>query len=204
MISMKSTFTSKKYIQSDINNIFSESYYQDQINRKYLGLANLFEEHFMDLDSSRFQFFIFIFFLVGLLFFSFLLSYICLTTYLEFNPQNFTVGIYNYDAPFNYYFNPFYLSALIVLFFISLLLLFTQVVLTFDLRKAKLTDSILNQGISFVKTDQNSQLSNSELRALFIANNSASIKIGFTDVVLMFGFIALFVLSVFMWFLLKN
>ena len=195
---MQSTTPSASSINFD-----SESYYQDRINRKYFGLFNLFEGHLLASDSSKGQFFIFIFLTVGIMFFAILLSYICLSMYLEFFPQDFTVGIYNYDAPLNYYFNPSYLSGLIVLFSVSIFLVITQVVLMFDVRKAKLVDSILNQGIFFVQHEQYSQLSNTELRELFDATQVTSIKSDFTDVGLAFGLITLLFLLVLFWILLK-
>ncbi len=189
------------------NALFTSTYHEDSVSAQYLGLKNLINEHFLSLRLVEFQVLYGLLFLVAISFLSYLLSFIVLATFLEFNPLNTFVGSYNFDSTTNYQFNPYLLTLLLLFFAIALVILFAQLILSFDIAKAKLSDSIMNTAIEVIqdKTDTiKNKFTDTELRKYFIEKKATKIQLNFNNVIAITLFALTSVFLIMIWILIKS
>ena len=184
---------------------YTASHHQDSVPTKYFGLENLLVNHFNTINLFEIQLFIFLIFLVGTFFFSYLLSFIVLATFIEFNPLDTFVGTYNFDSTTNYQFNPYLLISLMVFFGICIVILFAQFILAFDIRKAKLSDSVMNTAVEFINNSPNiDDITDDDLRKHFVESNSTNIKFNFNNIITLIIFSSITVFLVMIWILIKS
>lgn len=186
---------------------YTTSHHQDLVPTQYFGLKNLLLNHFNTINLIEIQLVALLLFVAGTFFFSYLLSFIVLATFIEFNPLDTFVGTYNFDATTNYQFNPSLLILLMLFFGICIVILFAQFILAFDIRKAKLSDSVMNTAVEFINKSNSTDVNNStedELRRYFIESNSTNMGFNFTNLIslLIFAFITVFLVMI--WVLIKS
>lgn len=190
-----------------LNSSPTSSYHQNLITSQYLGLKNLFINHFNSIRLIEYQIIILVMLLISTFFMSYLLSFIVLATFLEFNPLDTFVGTYNFDSTTNYQFNPYLLILLILFFSICLTILFAQFILAFDVRKAELSDSIMNTAIDCIHEKINAVNNNTtdeDLRKYFIEKNATKVRFNFNNIIaiMLFAFISVFLVMI--WILVKS
>lgn len=188
-------------------NSYTSSYHQDSVPTQYFGLKNLLLNHFNTIQLMEIQLLALLLFVAGTFFFSYLLSFIVLATFIEFNPLDTFVGTYNFDATTNYQFNPALLILFMVFFSICIIILFSQFILAFDLRKAKLSDSVMNTAVDFITNNDTTDVNystNDDLRKHFIESNSTNMGFNFNNLItfLVFAFITVFLVMI--WVLIKS
>lgn len=186
----------------DYNESMSTNYHQNSISRKLFGIENIINNKILTMRLIEYRIITVMIFGMIFTFFGYLMAFITLATIVDLFPQNSFIGTYNYDSTTNYQFNSLLFLVFVVFYTFILILITARIILSIDLRNAKLADTLTNKAIKIIQSVPIDSLTDHQLRELFLENEEQQFR--YHDILVMIGIVIFFLMVLMIWFLIKS